>query len=373
MNDDTLYIRRSLDIPDRERVLDWLTALLPIFLISVIYYRWQALALEVLAVGGYLMAARLFARLSGDDLTQMHIVPALVSGLTAAFCLPATAPAWLPALFGGAVAAAEVFLVWLCRKVKWSVPRLPVHPIILAYAVIRLIIPASFAQYTMPAQFSTPDGMAAATPLTALGDRSAMVELWKLLFGVHAGAIGETCAAVILLGGLFLVLRRRVRLIAPACMLATVALLSWMIWNAPLYALLSGGLMLAALLFADRAYAPQPARDQAVIGVLAGVATVLFRCFSSGTEGVAYGILVAQVTVPFLPFIYKMCRVVWTCCVRWSGMAWSRLRPRAAQLARTLGAKAGACARELRTVARRGGKALAARMKEVFKKRKNNS
>ena len=372
MNDDTLRVRPSLGIPDRERVLDWLTALLPIFLISVLYYRFQALALEVLSVGGYLMAARLLAQPAGFDVAQLRVTPALVSGLAAAFCLPACAPAWLPALLGGLAAVAEMLPACLRRLNRWHLPRLPIHPVILAYAAVRLVFPASFTGYTMPVQFRELDGLAAATPLASLGTRPLSVELWQLLFGVHAGAIGEGCAVAILLGAVFLVLRRRVRLVAPACMLASVVLLSWLIWGTPLYALLSGGLLLAALLFADRAYAPMTVCDQMVVGVFAGVVTVLVRCFD-GCEGVAYGVLLAQLIVPFLPFVYRICRIVWTYCVRWAKVAWRWLRPRILHLACWVTAKISLCAKVFWSVLCRVFIAFFKWLKEVSAKRKNNS
>lgn len=373
MENDTLRVHPSLRDPDRERVLDWLTALLPLLLISVIYYRGQALALLVTAVGGYLMAALLLGWAVKTPWTELRIAPAALGGILAAFCLPAGAPWWLAALLGGVVAAVESVPAFIARvKPDWRLARPLVHPVLLAYLLVRIVFPARFIEYTMPAQFIPVDGIASATPLAALNGGEAAT-LWRLLFGIHAGAIGEGCAVAGLLGALYLILRRRVRLIAPACLLATVALLSWMLWGAvgyALYALLAGGVLLAALLFADASLAPAAPRDQIVIGIVAGGITVLIRRFGGWAEGVAVGVLAAQVLVPLLPFIYKLCRIVWTHIARWSRTAWTWAKPHLVRFFRFAGAKLAAGARWLWAQIRRGAKALFSWMKGLLEKRK---
>ncbi len=376
MEHDTLRVHPSLRDPDRERVLDWLTALLPILLMSVINFRGQALALFVTAIGGYLMAARLLGWAVKTPLADLRFAPAVLGGMLAAFCLPAGAPWWLSALLGGVVAAAEAAprLVGLAKP-DWRLAQPLVHPVLLAYLLVRIVFPARFVDYTTPAQFIPVDGVAQATPLAAFHGGEA-ADLWQLTFGVHAGAIGEICAATILLSALYLILRRRIRLIAPACLLATVALLSWILWGAvgyALYALLAGGLLLATLLFADETTAPIAPRDQIVVGIVAGVITALIRRFSGWTEGIAVGVLAAQALAPLLPFIYKICRIVWTHLARWATVAWTWAKPYLMRFFRFAGAKLAAGARWLWAQICRGAKALFSRIKSLLEKRKNNS
>ncbi len=376
MENDTLRVHPSLRDLDHDRVLDWLTALLPVLMMSVIYYHVQALALLVTAVGGYLMASRLLAWAQKTSLEDVRFAPALLGGFLAAFCLPDGAPWWLSALFGGIAAAIEA-LPRFVDKVKpaWCAACPAVHPVLLAYLLVRVVFPARFAEYTMPAQFVSVDSIAGATPLATLS-AGEVPELWKLMFGVHAGAIGETCAAAILLGVGYLLIRRRIRLIAPACLIATVALLSWILWGAidyALYALLVGGLLLATLLFADKAISPEAPRDQIVTGVFAGVITVLIRRFGGWAEGVAVGVLAAQMIVPLLPFIYKACGIVWTYVTRVSVAAWTWAKPYIVRASRFIGAKSVVVARALWGWICRGTKAMISRIKELVKKNKNNS
>lgn len=376
MESDTLRVHPSLRDPDRERVLDWLTALLPLLIVSVIYYRGQALALHVTAVGGYLMAALLLAWAMKAPWTELRVAPAVVGGLLAAFCLPAGAPGWLAALFGGIVAVAQTVPALIGRvKPDWRLTQPLVHPVLLAFLLVRIVFPAHFADYTMPAQFIPVDGVAGATPLSALRG-GEVADFWQLLFGIHAGAIGEGCVAAILLGALFLILRRRVRLIAPATLIVTVALFSWVFWGTigyALYSILAGGVLLAALLFADKTTAPDAPRDQIVVGVVAGVITVLIRRFSGWAEGAAVGVLAAQAVVPLLPFVYKVCRIAWTHLARWSRAAWIWMKPHLMRLFRFVGAHIAVGAHRLWAAICLCGKALFARIKDLLQKRKNNS
>lgn len=290
----------------RERDLDWLTALLPLWLISLFYYRLQAAALEVSAVGGYAAAAVLLAWISRDRDSGMFSARAAVIGLLTAFCLPAAAPFWLAALGGGIAAIVDSVPALLRRKWPQSPLAQPLlHPSVAAFLLLRLLFRAAGEGYTLPWQWAGVDTLASATPLAAFSGHPLTIAPWQLFFGVQAGAIGETCIAAVLLTAVYLLLRRRLRLIAPACMLAVVSLLSWWWWNSPLYALLAGGVALTALLLADSTYTPHAPADQVWMGVVAGTVTVLMRRFSGWPEGAAAGLLAAQVLRPLLPFIYR--------------------------------------------------------------------
>ena len=70
MADDTYSLQMAPY--DRDRTLDWLTALVPLLLVSVFYYGWRALLLELLAVGGYLVVSAL--NLDGWDEAEMKIL-----------------------------------------------------------------------------------------------------------------------------------------------------------------------------------------------------------------------------------------------------------------------------------------------------------
>lgn len=288
-------------LQERERNRDWLTALIPLLLIGFVYYGWWTLALTLVGAGAYMAVAALMGH---RDLLLRRIEAALVTGLLVTFCLPVTTPVWVVGLACGVAALLTAGVDWAGKRWHWTTA--PVCPAVVGFLLARLLFPAATTAFTMPVQFVPLDGVSGATPMAALWNNTPFETTTRLFTGAHSGAIGEGCAAVILLAAVYLLLRRRVRLIAPGAMLATVCLLSWIVWNAPVYGLLTGGVMLTALLLADRAYAPTSYVGQAVVGVLTGGVIVLARAVF-GTDGCGFGLLVGCLLGCFYPYLAAFC------------------------------------------------------------------
>ncbi len=287
----------------REWALDWLTALLPVWLISLFYYRFNALAMEVIAVGGCLAAQMVCACFQRIELKSPGFVQSAVMGLLASFCLPAEAPWWLAALVGGFAGFALAIGEYIKKRVPQLVTRWCFHPVVWGYVIIRSVWSRSFSGYSLPVQWQGIDAFSSATPSAVFSGSIPVYNLWQLFFGIRAGALGEICSAAILLTAIYLLLRRRSRLIAPAFMLATVCFLSWLIWGKPLYGILAGSILPGALLLSDRTYTPASVGTQIVFGTVVGGLAVLIRGSGIMAEGTAYAILAGEVLCFFLPKI----------------------------------------------------------------------
>ncbi len=282
---------------------DWLTALLPTLFFSWVYYHWAAAALQVLAVGGYLMADRL---LRPAESRWSRLQPALLTGLLTALFLPAGAPYWPAALAGALGAVVARVPAWIAGRWPASPLTRPLwQPALVSLLLLRAVFPGVMGAFSVPLLWQGLDSAPTVGGLLA----DATIPLSHLLLGIHNGPIGGTCELVVLLGVAYLLLRRRLRVLLPVCMLTTVALLSWMIWGSPVSGLLVGSTLLVALLAADMRYAPAPPADQAIVGVVAGGVTVLLRAFT-GQTGVFFGVLAAGLLQPALPFIYRVCRLI---------------------------------------------------------------
>ena len=290
---------------ERERMLDWLTAASPILLIALLYYRWQAAGLMLLAAAGY---AAVSVLLQWAGLARCTGTAAVTTGVWTALLLPA-APLWVAGV-AGAVAGLAAVLPAVAER--W-IPRFPLRlpPALMGCLVVWLAFPAYVRAYTWPAQWAPLAAEPVTTPLLPLLTPEAYPRLHVLL-GIREGAIGEGCIPVVLMAAVYLLIRRRLRLIAPGAMLSTVALLSWIIWGAPLRGVLVGATVLAALLLSDREYAPAAYGPQAVAGVLAGGLAVLLRAVM-GQDGCAAGVLIACLLSPLYPAFLQLCRrgAVW--------------------------------------------------------------
>lgn len=327
--DEELNVRTDGGRQHREKALDWLTGLVPVLLISVYYYHWRAAALELLAVGGYLAAEFLLARPCGRSHRAVRLPQAAMSGLLAAFCLPAETPLWPAALLGGLTAVLAEVPTLISRR--WPDSRLTyplLHPVPAAFLLVRVVFPGAVTGYAVPILWRGIDTITAATPLVALSGGMEAPARWQLLYGIHAGTIGEICLPAIGLTFLYLLLRRRVRVIAPAVMLGTVALLSLAFWRSPLYGLLAGSGVMAALLLSDRTYAPASTGEQVLCGLIAGTVTVLIRRFGPWTEGTAAAVLLAQALSPAYPAMLRGLSWVMHRCGVWLRQLGGWLRSR---------------------------------------------
>jgi len=162
--------------------------------------------------------------------------------------------------------------------------------------------------FTIP--FATPvyDGLSGATPLSLLKFDQQLTATGDLLLGLTSGSAGETCAVLILAGGLYLAARRMMNWRIPAAIFATVALLSGAFhavnpadYPPPGFMLFSGGLMLGAVFMAtDMVASPITAPGAVVYGVLIGVLVTVIRFWGGMPEGVMYAILLANAFSPHI-------------------------------------------------------------------------
>ncbi len=120
------------------------------------------------------------------------------------------------------------------------------------------------------------------------------------------GAIGETSALAILIGGLYLIFRKRIDWKVPVIIITSVGLLTWLFGQNPLMHILSGGLFLGAFYFAtDISTSPSSNKGRVIFSVLIGILISLIRVKGGMQEGVAYAILIANGVVPLIDRYFK--------------------------------------------------------------------
>lgn len=311
------------DFHDKERNLDWLTACVPILVISFIYYRWSVVLLALPAVAGYLAVGCLLQRW---NLLSRKVLPALTAGVWLTFFLPASAPLWMGAVAGGVAACVAALPALLSRR--WEdkpFARPLLQPLAAGVLAVRLLFPATMEAGTMPVQWAAADAAAGPSSLAGLFDPSVSVERWRLFFGIYPSSLGGGCSAAVLLALGYLLLRRRVRLVPVACMLATVSLLSLAVWGSPLYALLAGWTLLGAILLGDTAVTPAHYGTQAAVGVLAGMLTVVLRA-AVHADGAVTAALVSCAAAPLLGWLGGHLRRLWRWMIPYFKRFWNILK-----------------------------------------------
>ncbi|MCI8539728.1 MAG: RnfABCDGE type electron transport complex subunit D [Oscillospiraceae bacterium] len=288
----------------RAPMADVLVALIPVLAMSIYFYGPRALTVTLVSVASCVGAEALFQLLVYRALTVTDL-SAAVSGALLAFCLPVSIPYW-------AVVVGGVFAMVVVKGLFGGLGKNFLNPALAGRAFL-CTFPALMSTWPAPLEAlsltMTPDAVTSATPLAALGQGMLPEQSLRTLFlGQRAGALGEASAFMLIICGVYLMLRRVISPRIPLCYLGTVAAIAFfthpegvdaLTWTA--CHLLSGGLMLGALFMAtDYVTTPVTKGGQTLFAVGCGALTMLIRMFGSYPEGVCYAILIMNTTVCLL-------------------------------------------------------------------------
>ncbi len=272
----------------RSIMLDVLIALIPAFAVSVWLFGWRALAVTAVSVASCVASEYLSRLVLRRDQTVGDL-SCVVTGVLLALNLPSTVPLWQVAL-GGVVAIVVV------KQMFGGIGHNFVNPALVGRIVLLMSFTDDMTTYAKPLT----DAVTSATPLAENADES----LTNLLFGIHGGALGETCAIALLIGFAYLLVRRVITPTIPLVFVGTVFVLSWVIEGslyAATYQMLAGGLLLGAIFMAtDYTTSPITPLGKVIFAVGCGLLTVLIRQWGALPEGVSFAIVIMNILVPLI-------------------------------------------------------------------------
>ncbi len=290
-------------------MLDVIIALTPALLWGIYIFGLRALAITLISVGACVGFEAITQFLLHRPITIKDL-SAAVTGVLLAMNLPVTVPLWMPVvgalfaivvvkqLFGGIgknfvnpALSARVFLFsWASEMSTFSVPGARIN---------------SFAPVLDKA-----DIIAGATPLASLGaGKLPETNLFDMLIGNVGGCIGEVSSLLLIAGGIYLIVFRKViTWHIPVAYIGTVAVLTFLFpqyggvaLDYMLCEIFAGGLMLAAVFMAtDYATSPVTPTGRIIYGIGCGAITVLIRYFGSYPEGASFSILIMNMLVWYL-------------------------------------------------------------------------
>ena len=273
----------------RRIMLDVLIALLPAAVAGVVIFGLTSLIVIASCVVGCVGFEALFYAIRKKPI-PVGDLSAAVTGLLLALNLPANTP-WWQCLIGA------LFAMVVVKGLFGGLGANPVNPAITA----RVFMLVAFATLAKPAFPTIVDTVSSATPLAS----ETPTSLTDLLLGLHGGAIGETCAVALLLGGIYLLCRRVITWHIPVAFIGTVFVASFfmegMDLTAALAAILSGGLLIGAIFMAtDYVTSPATPWGKIIFGLGAGLITFLIRYFGVYPEGVSFAILFMNIITPYI-------------------------------------------------------------------------
>ena len=286
----------------RSIMLDVIIAMVPALVWSVFCFGLKALTLTVVSVLGCVFWEWLYRKLMKKP-QSVGDLSAVVTGMLLAFVCPVTTPYWM-IIIGG------FFSIVVVKQLFGGIGKNFVNPALAGRAfllgsyagVMTTWIDAT--QNKAPLMGSTADIVTAATPLAYMktGNMAGLTETYSVMdmfLGKTGGSLGEISAAMLILGGLYLIWRKVINWQTPVAYIATVAVLTLLFPKAGsgvdwmLYSVFGGGLFLGAFFMAtDYATSPVTKKGQLIYGIGCGLFTVFIRYFGSYNEGVCYSIMV---------------------------------------------------------------------------------
>ncbi len=282
-------------------MLDVIIAMLPALGFSFWAYGLPAVVVTLTAVASCVAFEWFITRFLLRKANTVTDLSAVVTGILLAFNLPAEVSPWLVVL-GSLVA------VGVGKMSFGGLGRNPFNPALVGRVFLLLSFPVQLTTYTF-------DGVTGATPLTMFKEQgaAALPDVMDMLLGVHGGSLGEMSALLLIIGGVYLLIRKVITWHIPVFVLGSMALFAEILWlTTPetaanvTFHLFAGGAMLGAFYMAtDYSSSPMSKRAQVVYAVGIGVITMLIRVWGAYPEGMSFAILIMNATVPLLNMYLK--------------------------------------------------------------------
>jgi Na+-translocating ferredoxin:NAD+ oxidoreductase subunit D len=304
-------------------------ALMPAAVFGIINFGYHALIVIILSISSAVVTEAVAQRLMHRKITVSD-GSAFLTGLLLAMCLPPAVPWYIPVL-GSAVG------IGIAKHAMGGLGSNVFNPAHIGRAFLLASYPVAMTTFSASrlthlndvfhsganaVSSATVDAVSSATPLGMLKHEgfSSLVshfggkaDLYTTMFmGNHGGSIGETSTLLLLLGGIYLIIRKYIKWQPPLVMIATVGLFAWIfgghgLFNGdPLFHCMAGGLIIGAFfMITDPVTIPITLKGQIIFALGVGLITILIRLVGGYPEGVCYAILLMNATTPIIDrYIY---------------------------------------------------------------------
>jgi electron transport complex protein RnfD len=315
----------------RTVMIDVIIGLIPAMAAAGYYFRIYALILIPTCVISA-VATEWLCNLIRKKPNSLGDFSAVVTGIILALSIPPNLPAW-------AAVVGSVFAVAIGKMVFGGLGANIFNPAMIGRAFLTASFGMMMTTWTVPATMdkSMPEisakntmVMTQATPLAwskqaiktkNVEDSSKKVNasvangmLKDLFFGQRGGCLGETSALALLLGGLYLVVRRTIKPHIPLAVLSSSFVLGGItylinsdVYISPLVHLTSGGMLLGAFFIAtDPVTSPLSTKGRWIFGAGVGTMTMLIRIVGEYPEGMMFAVLLMNALTPLID---KLCKL----------------------------------------------------------------
>ena len=283
-------------------MLDVIIALCPSMLASFYLFGIDAVLVCAVCVASCVLAEYISRKVMKRSNT-IGDLSAVVTGLLLAFNLPAGIPLWMAVI--GSIAAIVVI-----KQLFGGIGQNFINPALGARIILLSSFPSAMATWVKPLSYKT-EAVTTASPLASMYNDAGefttenLPSLTDMLLGNRAGCLGEVCAIALIIGGLYLIIRKVISPAIPLSFIGTVAVFMTIKGGFDMqftcYQLLSGGLLLGAIFMAtDYTTSPISFKGKIIFGIGCGLIASLIRCYGNLPEGVSFAIVIMNILVPHI-------------------------------------------------------------------------
>lgn len=273
---------------------DVILALMPAFLVAFYVFGIRALIVTSVSVAACMVAEYMGSRVMGRE-ASVFDGSAILTGIFLAFVVPAQMS--LVYLVVGAFVS-----IILGKLVFGGLGHNIFNPALVGRAFIQASWPVAITTFSY-------DGKAGATVLDAMKRgiplTNSLIEggnpYVQAFVGSMGGSLGETSALALLIGGIYLIIRKQIDWKVPGITIGTVFVLTYLMGGNPLMHIVSGGLFLGAFFMAtDMVTSPITSKGRVIFALMLGTLIALIRMKGGYPEGTAYAILIMNGFVPLI-------------------------------------------------------------------------
>lgn len=290
---------------------DVIIALAPAVIASIVIYGWTQLLLYAVSIVSCVLLEWLIVKFLLKKSSTIGDLSAVVTAVLLAMNLPASTPWWVVVI--GAVVA-----IGVAKMSFGGLGQNVFNPAITGRVFLFISFPAYLTDWSIPKgsfvkDIVSYDAVSGSTPLTyikeALGTGKPLSELMNSsMFHDIGGSVGELSSVLLLVGFVYLVLRKVVKPWVPLTIFATIAAISAIfscidpeVYTGPLFNLFTGGVILGACFMAtDYVTSPMSNIGGIIYGFGIGLLVMMIRYFGSYPEGMSFAILIMNCAVPLI-------------------------------------------------------------------------
>ncbi|MFN2395345.1 MAG: RnfABCDGE type electron transport complex subunit D [Bacteroidales bacterium] len=289
-------------------------SLIPAALVSFYFFGLAAIMVTITAVASCMFFEYIIQRYLFKGPVTIFDGSAVITGVLLAFIVPASLPLWM-------VVIGSLVSIGMAKMTFGGLGKNVFNPALVGRVFLMISFPVEMNMYPKPTSFSTQltDIVTGPTPLAmvkegvAQGEKVSDIlpeipEYANLLMGNMGGSVGEISAIAIILGGIYMLIKKYITWEVPAAYIGSVFVLAGILWMVdptyyvdPFFHLITGGLMLGAIYMAtDMVTSPMSRWGMIVYGIGCGFLTIIIRIFGAYPEGVAFAILIMNGFVPLI-------------------------------------------------------------------------